>query len=82
MAPYSPEQLGFINEVSKDEHTAFRTCGQSCKGIQAVMKGVFVHGQHFSAEGLLFVDGMVASTVVKESMTQALFLKYLEFVRL
>ena len=32
------------------------------------MKGVFVHGWHFSAEGLLSVDGMIASTIVEGSM--------------
>ena len=43
------------------------------------MKGVFVRGRRFSAEGLLSMDGMVASTVVEGSMTQALFVEYLEF---
>ena len=79
MAPYSPEQLGFLDEVSKDERTAFRTHGRSRKGTRAVMKGVFVRGWCFSAEGLLSVDGMVATTVVEGSMTRALFLEYLEF---
>ncbi|KAF8799437.1 hypothetical protein BYT27DRAFT_7236333 [Phlegmacium glaucopus] len=54
MGQYSPQQLGFLDEVSKDERTAFRT-------------------------RLLSVDGMVASTVVEGSMTQALFVEYLEF---
>lgn len=79
MAPYSPEQLGFLDEVSKDEHTAFRTHGRSRKGTRAVMKGVFIRGRRFSAEGLLSVDGMVATTVVEGSMMRALFLEYLEF---
>ena len=44
------------------------------------MKGVFVRGRHFSAEGLLSIDGMVASTVVEGSMTRTLFVEYLEFI--
>jgi len=79
MGQYSPEQLGFLDKVSKDEHTSSRACGQSRKGTWAIMKGVFVHGQCFSAEGLLSIDGMVASTVVEGSMMQELFVEYLEF---
>jgi len=79
MAQYTPEQLGFLDEVSKDERTAFRTRGRSRKGTRAVMKGVFVRGRRFSAEGLLSIDGMVANTVVEGSMTPTLFIEYLEF---
>ena len=78
MAQYTPEQLGFLDEVSKDERTSFQNRGRSFKGIQAVQKGVFVCGQHFSAEGLLTLDGMVSCTVVEGSMTRAQFLEYLE----
>jgi len=53
MSRYSPEQLGFLDEVSKDERSSFRSHGRSQKGIRAVKKGVFVCGWRFSAEGLL-----------------------------
>ena len=79
MAQYTPEQLGFLDEVLKDECTAFHKYGCSRKGKRAIMKGVFVCGQWFSAEGLLTLDGMISSTVVEGSMTRALFLEYLEF---
>ena len=59
MAQYTPEQLGFLDEVSKDERTSFRTHGHSLKGTRAVQKGVFVHGRCFSAEGLLSLDGVL-----------------------
>jgi transposase len=78
MAQYSPEQLGFLDEVSKDERTAFRARGRSRKGTCAVKKGVFVRGRRFSAEGLLTIDGMVSNTVVEGSMTRDMFLQYLE----
>ena len=78
MAPYDPEQLSFLDEMSKDEHTTGRRRGQLRKGTCAVQKGVFVGGRRFSAEGLLTVDGMVSNTVVKGSMTRAMFLAYLE----
>jgi len=79
MARYSPEQLGFLDEVSKDERTLARLRGCSRKGTRAVKKGVFVRGRRFSAEGLLTIDGMISNTVVEGSMTHAWFLHYLEF---
>jgi transposase len=79
MAQYSPEQVGFLDEISKDERTSSRSRGRSRKGMHAVKKGVFVCGRHFSAEGLLTIDGMVANTVIEGSMTRDLFLQFLEF---
>jgi transposase len=79
MARYSPEQLGFLDEVSKDERTLARSRGRSRRGTHAVKKGVFVRGRRFSAEGLLTIDGMISNTVVEGSMTQVQFLHYLEF---
>ena len=78
MAQYAPEQLGFLDEVSKDERTSFRKRGHSHKGTRAIQKGVFVRGRRFSAEGLLSLDGMISCTVVEGSMTRAMFLEYLE----
>ncbi|PPQ82244.1 hypothetical protein CVT24_012928 [Panaeolus cyanescens] len=78
MAQYMPEQLGFLDEISKDERTSFRTYGRSRKGCRAPMKGVFVRGRRFSATGLLTIDGMVTSTVVEGSMTHQSYLGFLE----
>ena len=78
IAQYSAEQLGFIDEVSKDERTSARSRGRSRKGTRAVRKGVFVRGRRFSATGLLTIDGMVSNTVVEGSMTRDFFLEYLE----
>ena len=78
MAQYSPEQLGFLDEVSKDERTSIRSRGRSLKGSRAVQKGVFIRGRRFSAEGLLTIDGMISNTVVEGSMKRDTFLVYLE----
>jgi len=69
MAEYLPEQIGFLDEVSKDERTSSRRRGRSRKGTRAVKKGVFVRGRRFSAEGLLSIDGMISNTIVEGSMT-------------
>ena len=73
-----PEQLGFLDEVSKDEHTLARHYGRSVKGRHAVKKGVFIRGRRFLAKGLLTIDGIVSNTVVEGSMTRHRFLEYLE----
>ena len=78
MAQYEPEQLGFLDEVSKDERTSNRRRGRSRKGTRAVKKGVFVRGRRFSAEGLLTIDGMISNSIVEGSMTRVRFIQYLE----
>jgi len=78
MARYSPEQLGFLDETSKNDKTPGRRYGRGKKGRRAQMKQVFVRGRRLSAEGLLTVEGIVASTVVEGSMKREGFLQFLE----
>jgi transposase len=78
MAQYDPEELAFLDETSKDERTPKRRGGRSKRGRRAEMRGVFVRGRRLSTEGVLTVDGIVASTVVEGSMTKAMFLDFLE----
>jgi hypothetical protein len=42
MAQYLPEELGFLDEVSKDERSVGRQYGRSKKGRRAETKQVFV----------------------------------------
>jgi hypothetical protein len=42
MAKYSPEQLGFLDETSKNDKTPGRRYGRGRKGRRAQMKQVFV----------------------------------------
>jgi transposase len=79
MAQYGPEELGFIDETSKDERKAGRRYGRSKKGMCATKKHVFVRGRRTSTTGLLTTDGIVAGTVVEGSMTKAMFMEFLEY---
>lgn len=79
MAQYSPDEIGFIDETSKDERTTGRRYGRSAKGTCAEKKQVFVQEQRTSTEALLTLDGIAAVTVVEGSMTKDLFLEWLEF---
>jgi len=78
MGQYSADEIGFLDEISKDERTLHRRRGRSKKGTRAVMRGAFVRGRRVSGEGLLSLDGIVASTVVEGSMTRDKFLYFLE----
>ena len=78
MGQYSAEEIGFLNEFSKDERTLHWWHGRSRKETWAVMRGAFVRGRRVSGEGLLSLDGIVASTVVEGSMTRDKFLYFLE----
>lgn len=42
MAQYEPEQLGFLDETSKDEHTIRQRYGQSARGGRATKRGAFI----------------------------------------
>lgn len=78
MAQYTPDQLGFLDETSKDERTLSRHYGRGRRGKRSQTKQVFVRGRRVSAEALLSLDGIVAGTVVEGSMTKEMFLEYLE----
>ena len=78
MSQYSPEEIGFIDETSKDERTTFRRNGRARKGTRAQRRGVFVRGRRLSAIGLLTLDGMEASNVIEGSFTAEKFIYFLE----
>jgi transposase len=78
IAEYTQEQLGFIDETSKDEKTPGRRKGRAKKGRRAKRRQVFVRGHRLSGTGLLTIDGMVTSTVVQGSMTTVSFCEFLE----
>ena len=79
IAQYSPEELGFIDEVSKDERTIARSYGRSKKGHKAKKKQVFVRGRRTSTVALLTLDGFASGTVVEGSLTKEAFLHWMEF---
>jgi hypothetical protein len=52
MAQYSPEELGFLDEVSKDERSIGRHYGRARKGERAKKKQPFVRGRRTSTESV------------------------------
>ena len=80
MAQYSPEEIGFIDETSKDERTTCRQYGRSRKGTRAAKRKAFIRGRRTTITEVLSMDGIVAGTMVEGSMTKATFMEFLEFI--
>ena len=78
MSQYSPEEIEFIDETSKDERITFRWNGHARKGMHAQRGGVFVRGHCLSTIGLLTLDGMEAYNVIKGSFTAEKFIHFLK----
>ncbi|OAX33292.1 hypothetical protein K503DRAFT_775769 [Rhizopogon vinicolor AM-OR11-026] len=73
-------EIGFIDDVSRDERTHGRYFGCSTKGNRTHKNQPFVPGSRISLEALLTLDGIVTCTAVEGSMTKELFLEWLEFM--
>lgn len=78
MADYTPDQLIFIDETSKDEQTLQRRYGRSKKGKRAVRRAVFVRGRRVTGVGALSLDGMISADVVEGYLTRETYLRWLE----
>jgi transposase len=78
MSFYFQDQLGFIDEISKNDFTVQRRFGWSAKNTRACKTEKFVRGRRVSACGLLTIDGMVANYVLEGSLKRADFLDFLE----
>lgn len=78
MKKYSPDEIGFIDETSKNDRTAARRYGRARRGKRAEMKQRFVRGRRLTAEALLTVNGIIATKVVEGSMTRDLYVDWLE----
>ncbi|KAF8236083.1 hypothetical protein L208DRAFT_1124560, partial [Tricholoma matsutake] len=79
MAQYSPEEIGFLDETSKDERTLGRQYGRSTKGRQASRKQPFVRSRRTSTTGLLTLNGIEAAMAVEGSRMKEMYLEFLEF---
>lgn len=80
IAQYAPHELGFIDEVSKDERSIGRRYGRSRRGRKAQKSQPFVRGRRTSTVGCLTLDGFVSGTSVEGSFTKASFLHWLEHI--
>jgi transposase len=78
MAQFNPEELGFIDEVSKDERTVGRRFGRAKKGKRAPQSQPFVCGRRTSTVGVLTTEGFVSGLAVEGSLTKAVFLHWME----
>ncbi len=78
MAQYSPDELGFIDETSKNEKTVARSHGHAQKGQRAEMQQHFVCGHCLTATSLLTINRIATSKVIEGLMTKSLYLEFLK----
>jgi transposase len=78
MAQYQPDELCFIDEMSRDARSIGRRYGRSRRNCYAARKQPFVRGRRTTTCSCLTLDGISATTVVEGSMTRELFLEFLE----
>ncbi|KAJ7223645.1 hypothetical protein C8J57DRAFT_1094301 [Mycena rebaudengoi] len=78
VSKYPPEYLSFLNKTSKDDKTPARRRWRAKKGKRAIKQQKFVRAHQLTAEALLTVNGIAASTVVEGSMHRDQYLEFLE----
>lgn len=78
VAQYTPDQLLFIDETSKDERTQIRRYGRAKRSRYASMKGAFVRGRRFTVVAALTMDGVVAGHVLEGSLHRNGYLHFLK----
>jgi len=74
---YSPNQLIFIDESSKDERTLSRHYGYSLRNTHAVEKTVFVRGKRYTMLPALSLDGIIALDIMEGSCDKQRFNKFI-----
>jgi transposase len=75
---YSPEQLVFADESSKDEKTIQRSRGWSPKGQRSISVVPFLRGVRYTVLPFLTTQGVLSVKVVKGSMTRDELMVYLK----
>jgi transposase len=78
MAAYTIDQVGWMDEVHKDEKTTRRTYGRSRRNTRAEELQPFERGSRLTGTGLLTKDGMVAVHTCYGSMTAEKLVEWLE----
>jgi len=74
---FQPEQLIFLDESAKDEHTPCRQYGYSSKNQAAVKKVVFIRGICYTLFLALFLDGIITLDVMKGSCNKEQFQNFI-----
>jgi len=70
---YTPEQLIFLDESSKDERTLSRLYGYSSTYTRARKNVVFVRGKRYTILPALTLDGFIALDIMEGSCDKKRF---------
>lgn len=74
---YTPNQLIFIDESSKDEKSLSRFYGYSPRNIRACKKVVFIRGKRYTILPALSLDGIVGIDIFEGACDKK---KFVDFV--
>ena len=70
---YTPEQLIFIDESSKDERTLSRLYGYSSINTRATKNIIFVRGKRYTILPALSLEGIIAADIMEGSCNKDRF---------
>ena len=70
---YTPEQLIFIDESSKDERTLSRLYGYSSINTRATKNIIFVRGKRYTILPALSLEGIIAADIMEGSCNKEQF---------
>jgi len=73
ISEFSPKQLIFIDETSKDERTLSRVYGYSVINTRAKKSVVFVRGIRYTILPALTLDGFIAADIIEGSCNKEKF---------
>ena len=74
---FQPEQLIFIDESAKDEHTLCRQYGYSQRNQAAIKKVVFLRGKRYTILPALSLDGIIALDIMEGSCNKERFRNFI-----
>lgn len=74
---FSPEQLIFLDESSKDERTLSRSYGYSFKNQPAIQKVVFIRGVRYTILPALSLDGIIGMEIIEGSCNKQQFQEFI-----
>ena len=74
---YTPNQLIFIDESTKDERSLSRLYGYSPRGIHACKKVVFIWGKRYTILPALILDGIVSVDIFEGSCDRKRFVNFI-----
>ncbi len=73
---YKPDQLIFIDEISKDERSLLHGYGYSEINTRTWKKNIFIRGIQYTILSVLSLDRIIAAEIINGSYNQQTFKEF------